>query len=68
MKSEVDYSPPPGIGFSFACCHPPLSDEADGFQMLVYSGSSNHFVDLKLIRGVESRMLSYTEIKPSDGN
>ena len=22
-ESEVEYSPPPGIGFSFACCHPP---------------------------------------------
>ena len=22
---------PPGIGFSFATCHPPLSQEADGF-------------------------------------
>ena len=30
-ESEVEYSPPPGIGFSFACCHPPLSHQADGF-------------------------------------
>ena len=38
-ESEVEYSPPPGIGFSFACYHPPLSQRADGFQMLVDSGS-----------------------------
>ena len=30
--------------------------------MLVDSGSSKHFIDPKLIRGVESRMLDYTEI------
>ena len=30
-ESEVEYSPLPGIGFSFACCHPPLSHKADGF-------------------------------------
>ena len=33
-ESKVEYSPPPGIGFSLACCHPPLSQRADGFQML----------------------------------
>ena len=38
-ESKVEYSPPPGIGFSFACCHLPLSHQADGFQMLVDSGS-----------------------------
>ena len=63
-ESGVEYSSPPGIGFSFACCHPPLSHQADGFQMLVDSGSSKHFVDPKLIRKVESRMQDYTEIYP----
>ena len=24
---------PPGTGFSFAMCHPPLSQEGDGFQL-----------------------------------
>ena len=61
-KSEVEYSPPPGIGFSFACCHRPLSHQADGFQMLVDSGSSKHVVDPKLVHRVESRMQNYTEI------
>ena len=28
------------------------------------SGSSKHFVEPKLIRGVENRMLDYTEINP----
>ena len=44
-ESEVEYSPPPGIEFSFDCCHPSLSHQADGFQMLVDSGSSKPFVD-----------------------
>ena len=30
--------------------------------MLVDSGSSKHFVDLKLIRRIESRVQDYTEI------
>ena len=47
-ESEVEYSPPPGIGFSFACCHPPLSHQVGSFQMLVDSGSSKHFADPKL--------------------
>ena len=47
---------PPGIGFSFAMCHPPLSQEADGFQLLVDSGSSKHVID------PESRMQEYTRI------
>ena len=66
-KSEVKYSPPPGIGFNFACCHPPLSYQAYWFQMLVDSGSSKHFVDSKLFRGVVSRMLEHTEINPPMG-
>ena len=32
--------------------------------MLVDSGSSKHFVDPKLIRRVENKMLNYTEINP----
>ena len=63
-ESEVKYSPPPGIGFSFVYCHLPLSHQADGFQMLVNSGSSNHFVDPNLIRGVACRMQDYTEMNP----
>ena len=53
---------PPGIGFSFAMCHSPLSQEADGFRLLVDSGSSKHFRDPQLIHGIESRMLEYTRI------
>ena len=63
-ESRVKYSPPPGIRFSFYCRHPPLSDQADGFQMLVDSGSSKHFVDPKLIRGVAIRMQDYIAINP----
>ena len=63
-ENEVEYLPPPGIGFSCACFHPPLSHQADGFQMLVDSESSKHFVDLKLIRGFASRMQDHTEINP----
>ena len=47
-------------------CHPPLSQEADGFQhFLVDSGSSKSFIDLELIRGVESRVLEYPRIEPT---
>ena len=63
-ESEVEYSLPPGIGFSFACYHPPLSHQTYGFQMLVDSGSSKHFVDPKLVHRVESRMQDYTQISP----
>ena len=63
-ESEVEYSPPPGIGFSFACCHPPLSYQTAAFHMLVNSGSSEHFVDPKLVHRVESRMQDYTQIDP----
>ena len=63
-ESEVEYSPPPGVGFSFACCHPSLCHQTDGFQMLVDSGSSKHFVDSKLVHRVESRKQGYTQISP----
>ena len=66
-KTTEDDEPnntPPGIGFSFAMCHPTLSQEADGFQILVDPGSSKHFIDPELIPGVESRMQDYTRIKP----
>ena len=60
-KNE-SYSPPPGIGFSFTMCHSSLSQKADGFQLLVDSGSSRHLIDPELIRGVESIMLEYKRI------
>ena len=66
--TEIDDQPnntTPGIGFSFAVCHPPLSQEAIGFQLKVDSGSSKHFINLELIRGTESRMLDYTRIEPA---
>ena len=55
IESKVEYSPPPGIGFSFACCHPPLShhNQVDDSQMLVDSGSSKIFVDPKLSVGLK---------------
>ena len=42
---------------------PPLSQESHDFQLLVDSGSSEHFIDPELIPGVESRMHEYTWIK-----
>ena len=66
-KSTEDDEPnntPPGIGFRFAMGHPPLSQEADGFQLLVDLGSSKHFVDPELIRGVESRIQEFTKTEP----
>ena len=60
----IIYSPPSGIQFAFAACHLPLSQQVEGFQFLVDSGSSKHFGDPELIRGVESGMLEYTRIEP----
>ena len=45
-------------------CYPSLSQEAEGFQLLVDSGSSKHFIDPESIREVESRMLEYAMIEP----
>ena len=41
-----------------------MSQKADGFQLLVDSGSSKHFIDLESICGVESRTPEYTRIEP----
>ena len=62
-SNDESYFPPPGIGFSFAACHLPLSQQVEGFQVLVDSGSSKHLVDPELICGVESRMVEYTRIE-----
>ena len=62
-SNDESYSLPPDIGFSFTMCHSPLSQEADGFQLLVDSESSRHFMDQELIRGVELKTLEYTRIK-----
>ena len=40
LSNDESYSPPPDIGFSFAMCHLPLLQKADGFQLLADSGSS----------------------------
>ena len=53
---------PPGIAFTFVMCHPPLSQEADAFQLLAYPGSPQHFIGPELVRGVESKMFEYTRI------
>ena len=55
---------PPGIGFSFAMCHSPLSQEAAGFRLLVASGPSKRFINSASIRVVESRMLKSTRTEP----
>ena len=44
-------------------CHRPLSQHTDGFQFLVGSGSSKHFIDTELMRGVETRMFECTRIE-----
>ena len=51
-STEIDDEPnntQPGNGFSFAMCHSPLSQEADGFQILVDSGSLKYFIDSELV-------------------
>ena len=63
-SKDESNSPSPGRGFTFVMCHPPLSQEPDGFQFLVYSGSFQHFIDPELVRGIESRMFEYTRIEP----
>ena len=65
-EDDEQNNTPPGIGFSVAMCHPLLSQEADGFQLLVDTGSSRHFIEAELIRGVETRMqdLEYIRIEP----
>ena len=64
VESKTTEDDEPNNGFSFAMCHPLLSPEADVFQLLVDSGSSKHFNNPELIRGVESRMQEYTRIEP----
>ena len=52
------------LGSVLQCVTPPLSQEAEGFQLLVDSGSSKRFIDPEVIRGIASRMLEYTKIEP----
>ena len=52
------------LGPVLRCITPPLSQEADGFQLLVDLGSSKHFIDPDLIREVDSRMQEYARIEP----
>ena len=47
------------------CHHPPLSQKADGFQLLVDSESPKHFIDPELVRTVKFRILKYTRMEPS---
>ena len=63
-SNDGSYSLPPGIRFTFVACHLPLSQQGDGFQLLVDSGSSEHFVDPELICRLEWRMLEYTKNFP----
>ena len=53
MEDDDESNTPPGVGFSSAMCHLPLSQQTDDFQLLVASGSSKHFIGPELIRGVE---------------
>ena len=46
-------SPLSGIGFSFATIQEPLSSQQDGFRMHYDSGPSRHFIDERLMEGVE---------------
>ena len=48
----------------FAACHLPLSQQANGFQLLADSGLSKYSISFELICGVESRMLENTKIEP----
>ena len=62
-KDESD-SPPPGIVFCFAACHLPLSHQGYGFELLVDSESSKHFIGPELTRGVKKKIYPYTEMNP----
>ena len=62
-RKDEPYTPP-GIRLRVTACHLPLSQKADGFQLLVDSGFSKHFINPALIRGKVSRMLEYTRIEP----
>ena len=44
-SNDNSYSPPAGIEFTFTACHLPLSQQADGFQLLVDSDSSKHVIN-----------------------
>ena len=63
-ESEIEHSPPSGIGFDSDAYHLPRSHQPDGFHLLIGSESSKHFIDPKLICWVEGRMLDYIEINP----
>ena len=62
IESEIKYLQPPEIIVSFGVYYIPLFHQADGFQLSVDSESSTDFIDPKLIREVENRMLDYTEM------
>ena len=49
----------PGKELSFAASHLPLLQQADGFQLVVNLGSSEHLIDLELICGFGLKMLEY---------
>ena len=62
-SNDESYFSPLGIGFILTACHLPLSQQADGFEILVDSGSSKPYINPELTRGVESRMLEYMKIE-----
>ena len=45
-------------------CHLPLSQQTDGFPLLLDLRLPKQFADPELIREVESRMLEYSRIEP----
>ena len=51
------------LGSVLRCVTPPYLKKR-GFQLLADLGSSKHFIDEELIRGVESRMQECTRIEP----
>ena len=44
MESDDESHSPPVIGLSFSACPLPFSDQADGFKLLVDSGSSKYLL------------------------
>ena len=58
-------SPPVGIGYSFIAA-PPIKIAAQpvDFSMTADSGASSHFIDNKLLPGIEHKMNHYVQLDP----
>ena len=60
--SNLHATPPQGIGYSFIAASSTTSNV--NFTMTVDSGASSHFIDNRLLPGIEQRMLNYVHLEP----